>query len=69
MEFYLLGDGSRILAQEPGNVFKRGTFIQGTFDVLAVIKGKMLLVAGNIFAHCFLLLLLSEGTYEHTTNV
>ena len=44
-------DRGGILAQEPGNIFKRGTFVQFVFDIDTVFKGKVLLVARNIFTH------------------
>lgn len=44
-------DRGGILAQEPGNIFKRCAFVQFVFDVNTVFKGKMLLVARNIFTH------------------
>ena len=57
----LFGDGGRILAEESGDILKGGTLVQGSFDVPAVIKGKMFLVSWYISAHGILLLLLSEG--------
>ena len=44
-------DRGRILTQEPGNIFKRCAFVQFVFDINTVFKGKMLLVARNIFTH------------------
>ena len=44
-------DRGGILAQEPGNIFKRGTFVQFVFDIDTVFKDKVLLVARNIFTH------------------
>ena len=44
-------DRGGILAQEPGNIFKRCTFVQFVFDIDTVFKGKVLLVARNIFTH------------------
>ena len=36
---------------------------------LLMYKGKMFLVTRNIFTHRDLLLLLSEGLHEHSTNI
>lgn len=44
-------DRGRILAQEPGNIFKRCAFVQFIFDIDTVFKGKVLLVTRNIFTH------------------
>ena len=44
-------DRGRILAQEPGNIFKRCAFVQFIFDIDTVFKGKVFLVARNIFTH------------------
>ena len=53
-------DRGGILAQEPGNIFKRCAFVQFIFDIDTVFKGKVFLVAINKLIIC-LLLLLSEG--------
>ena len=44
-------DRGRILAQEPGDIFKRCAFVQFVFDIDTVFKGKVFLVARNIFTH------------------
>ena len=44
-------DRGGILAQEPGNIFKRCAFVQLIFDIDTVFKGKVFLVARNIFTH------------------
>lgn len=44
-------DRSRILTQELGNIFKRCAFVQFVFDIDTVFKGKVFLVARNIFTH------------------
>ena len=49
--FYLFRYGSWVLAQKAGNVFKGSTFTQLVLDVDPIIKGKVLLIAGNIFTH------------------
>ena len=54
-------DRGGILAQEPGNIFKRCTFVQFVFDIDTVFKGKVLLVARIYLLIICLLLLLSEG--------
>ena len=43
------GDCGRILAQEPGNILKGSALIQFVFDIDTVFKGKVFLVARNIF--------------------
>ena len=49
--FYLFRYGSWVLAQKADNVFKGSTFTQLVLDVDPIIKGKVLLIAGNIFTH------------------
>ena len=46
-----LGDGGRILAQEPCDILERSSLIQFIFNVDTVIKGKMFLVAWDKSAH------------------
>ena len=46
-----LGDGGRILAQEPCDILERSSLIQFIFDVDTVVKGKMFLVTWDISAH------------------
>ena len=40
-------DRGGILAQEPGNIFKRCAFVQFVFDIDTVFKGKVLLVISS----------------------
>lgn len=47
----LFGNGGRILAEKPGDIFKGCAFVQFILDVNTVVKGKMFLVAWNIFTH------------------
>lgn len=49
--FYLFRNGCWILAQKAGNIFKGSTFIQLVLYVDPIIKGKVFLIAGNIFTH------------------
>ena len=51
MCLHFFRDGSGIFAQVFGNVLESRSFIQRIFNVDTVFKGKMFLVAGNIFAH------------------
>lgn len=44
-------DCGRILAQEPGDVFKGSTLIRFVFAIDTVFKDKMFLVTRNIFTH------------------
>ena len=44
-------DRGGIFAQEPDNIFKRCALVQFIFDIDTVFKGKVLLVARNIFTH------------------
>lgn len=47
----LLGDGSRIFAEIFGDLLKREPLIQGSFNISAVTKGKVLLVSWYVFTH------------------
>lgn len=51
MKLNLLRDGSRILAKETDDVLEGCSCIEGTSDVFAVIKSKVLLVVRDIFEH------------------
>lgn len=51
MDAEVFRDGSRIFAQVFSHIFEGTAFIQGVFNVYTVFKGKMFLVARNIFAH------------------
>lgn len=51
MSLYFFGDGSRILTQKSGDIFKRSPFIQFIFNVNTVIQSKVFLVTGDISAH------------------
>ena len=62
-------DCGRILAQEPGNIFKRCAFVQFILDIDTVIKGKVLLVTRNIFTHCMPPSTAVRRRDNHTMNV
>ncbi len=47
----LFRDGGRIFAEKSGDIFKGCAFVQFIFEINTVFKGKMFLVAGNIFTH------------------
>lgn len=49
--FDLFGNVGRVFTQVFGNVFKGVAFTQRSFDVDTVFKGKVFLVARNMFAH------------------
>ena len=62
-------DRSGVLAQEPGNIFKRCAFVQFVFDIDTVLKGKVLLVARNIFTHHVPPFTAVRRRDNHTMNV
>ena len=62
-------DRGRILAQEPGNIFKRCAFVQFIFDIDTVFKGKVFLVARNIFTHHMPPSTAVRRRNNHTMNV
>ena len=43
----LPGDGGVVLAEVPGDFAERPAFVEGLFDELAVIRGKVFEVAWN----------------------
>ena len=51
MSSYFFRDGSGILAQESGDIFKGCTLVQFVFNINTIFKSKMLLVTRNIFTH------------------
>ena len=51
MCLYLLGNGSRILAQKASNILKGSAFVQFVFNVDTVFECKVFLVTRYIFTH------------------
>ena len=62
-------DRGGILAQEPGNIFKRCAFVQFVFDIDTIFKSKVFLVAGNIFIYHMPPSTVVRRRDNHTMNV
>ena len=63
------GNGRGVFTKEFSDVFKRDTIIKRILDVETVLKGKMFLIAWDIFTHNCTPSTAVRREYEHTMNV